>query len=395
MNSRSRVIVALLGALVLAWAFGGCGGGASSSSAKTLLSETFDSKKPIESGQLDASISLSGTGSTSLKQAISVHLSGPFQSAGARKLPSFDLKVELSVGGHILQAGALSTSKAFFIELEGTPFQAPQSAVSALEQAYAKASTSAASHGSSTFATLGIDPGRWLVNPVQQGVATVDGTETIHLVADLDIARFLADANRLSGAGSSLGLNGGGNELGGLISTSEIDALAHAVKSARVDVYTGKEDHLLRRITVTASLDAGGQAAGLLEGLRTAKLTLDLQLTDVNQHQTIEEPSKPRAMSELVTVLQQIGVLSHNTAGGSSGSSSSSESAGEGAGSAEDSESSQTAESTSTATTGSSQASESTSGSSSQTASSAYLECEKKAGQSVEALQRCASLLNG
>lgn len=313
MNSLIRVIVALLGAMALLVGVGACG--ASSPGPQALLSETFDSKTPIESGRLDLSLTLSGSASSALKSPVSVSLSGPFQSVDPHKLPRFDLQAGLTVAGHTLHLGAVSTSSHFFIELEGTSFMAPESTVRALQEGYAHAGTPA-THTSATFSALGIDPGRWLVNPVNAGTARIDGVETLHLVASLDVARFLADASRLSSAGSALEVSARQGSATGLISPETILALAHAVKSARVDVYTGKEDRLLRRLVLTATLSSKNGGNSTLEGLRTATLHLDLQFSDLNRPQTIIAPSNPRPISELVGVLQQLGVVPRSSSAG-------------------------------------------------------------------------------
>lgn len=364
MNSHPGARIALLGTVLLAgmlpWALGGCGG--ESASAASLLSETFDAKRPIESGRLDGSLTLVGSGSAALSAPVSVRVSGPFQSGGSGTIPRFDLQAALSISGHTLHVGATFASHEFFLDVQGTPFVAPESAVKALEQAYSKASATSRSSGASTLSALGIDPRQWLVDPVQRGYADVGGVETVHLVASLNVARFLADANRLSAAGGALGLNGRREALTGAISPAEIDALAKAVRAAHVDVYTGRQDHLLRRLTVRASLDAGG-SSGALQGLRTATVSLDLELSDLNRPQTIPTPSNPRPLSELFNALKQIGLLSGSSSQGSP-----------------------------SAAIGSS---ETSAESSSQSVSQAYVECTARAGKNVEALQRCASLLGG
>jgi len=368
-----RTIVALLAAALLAVGVGACGSGSggSSPSAVALVADTFHSHQPIDSGRLQLSLALSAQGSTLLREPVSLRVSGPFQSAGATELPRFALQLGVNAAGHTLNAGATSTGGQFFVALEGASFVAPQSTYRALQEGYAQASRTAGSAKSdSTFASLGIDPGGWLENPVRAGTAQVGGVQTVHVVANLNVGRFLADADRLSGAGGALGVTGGaqggssgsgqngsaGQGIGGLFAPAQVSALAASVRSARVDVYTGAGDHLLRRLTVSAALATTPQQRAALGGLRSATLALQLQFSDLNQPQQITAPSSPKPLSELLSELQQLGLIRNAP------------SSGQGTGA-------QLAPGLS------------------QVAPPAYVQCAKQAGSDVQALQRCAALL--
>ena len=238
------------------------------------MRDTFQAQKPIESGRLDLSFSISGKGSAAFSKPVSLHLSGPFQSEGASKLPQFDLQLSLDAAGSTLHAGAVSAGGRFFIELEGTPFAAPKATVQALQKSYAKARKSGNGSGShSSFAALGIEPGGWLTDPVDEGEVKIAGEQTIHLRATLDSKRFLQEVDKLTGAAGSLGAG----QVSGALSPKLISALAKSISSARVDVYTGSSDHLLRRLLLTASLKPTPEARSALSGLSSAKLTLDLR----------------------------------------------------------------------------------------------------------------------
>ncbi len=146
------------------------------------------------------------------------------------------------------------------------------------------------------------------------------GDPTIHLTANVDIPAFLADVTKLSQASGSLGLGstvpGAG---GGALSSTVIDELGKSVKSAHVDIYTGKDDHLLRRLEVTATITGTPQTEALLGGLKTAEVKVKLEFSDLNQPQNISAPPNPESPSQLLPALQQLlGVL--QGAGSSSGS---------------------------------------------------------------------------
>jgi hypothetical protein len=319
---KCAAVAALALALVIAAvAVAGCGG--SSPSAATLLSDTFNAPKPIESGQVDLSFALAASGYAALGQPVALHLSGPFQSTGKGQLPHFALQLSLGTGGRTIQAGATSTAGQFFLELAGTPFAAPASTVKELQAAYAQATKTAGSAKSkSTFASLGLDPGRWLANPVNKGTADVGGEQTAHIQAGLNAQRFLEDAAKLSGASGSVGLAGATPGVG-LLSPAGITALSASVKSARVDVYTGQSDHLLRRLSLSVTIATSAKTRAVLQGLRTATLSLQLQFTHLNQSQRIVAPSNPHPLSELLGDLQQLGLLSGSASSAAGGAGSS------------------------------------------------------------------------
>jgi len=317
-KTTPRAAVALLGALVLAGLLSACG--SSSPSAQSLVNDTFSSHSSIESGQVDLSLGVSAAGSKSSTKPLSVRLSGPFQNAAAGRLPRFSLQASLTAAGHTLQAGATSTGSGLFVELAGTWFAAPESTLHALQQGYEQATKKASSAKvRSAFASLGIEPAHWLSNPVNAGTATVGGVATYHLTADLNTAGFLADVSKLSQSGGALGLSSSVPGASSL-SPTVVSELAKSVKSAHVDIYTGKSDHLLRRLDLIASVTGTPQTQSLLGGLSSATVTLQLRFTDLNKPQTIAAPANPKPFSELLPALQQLlGALPG--AGSSAGSS--------------------------------------------------------------------------
>lgn len=307
-NTPLRLAVALLVLLALAGGLEACASSSSSPSAQTLLGDTFSPHAAIEGGNVNLSIGLSGSGtqsgSSGSVKSLAVRLSGPFQSTGAGKIPSFALKLDLTAAGHTLAAGATSTGSSFYVELEGSWFTAPQSAVEAFRKGYEQATKQATvAKVRSSFAALGIEPSHWLSNPTVVGTSTVGGVATYHLTADVNTAGFLADVSKLSSSTGALSSSVPGASA---LSPALISELAKSVHSAHVDIYTGKSDHLLRRMTLAASVSATPQTSSLLGGLHSASVSLDLQLTELNKPQTIAAPSNPKPFSQLLPALEQL-----------------------------------------------------------------------------------------
>jgi hypothetical protein len=317
-NTTVSVAVALLCAILAAGLLSACGG--SSGDPQALLNDTFSSPKQIESGKVDLSLSLGAAGSSAATKSLALHLSGPFENAGAGKLPRFGLQLGVSAAGHTLPVGATSTGSALYVELAGTWFSLPQSTYTALQQSYAQATRRASgAKVRSTFASLGIEPGKWLSDPAEAGTATIDGVETIHLTATINVAGFLTDVSKLSQAGSALGFSSAVPGAS-LFTPSAIGELAKSVKAANVNIYTGKSDHLLRRLELDATVSSNSQTKAILSGLSSADVKLLLEFSNLNQPQTIAAPSKPESSSQMFPALEQLlGTL--EGAAGESGSS--------------------------------------------------------------------------
>jgi hypothetical protein len=299
-----------LGALAAALAAGlllACGSG-SPPSASSLLKETFSSHRSISSGLLELTLALSGpagAGAPAAPGAFSLHLTGPFQSAGAGRSPQFALTLALQTRGRTFSSGAVSTAGRLYLELGGVAFLAPAAATQALEQGYAQASGGSFTRGRrSTSATVGIDPAAWLTHPSRSGSANTGGADTVHLLAGLDTARFLADAERLSSAGGALAVGQGA----GLLTPARTEALSASVRSARVDIYTGARDHLLRRLALSVAVSSTAATRAALGGLAGGTLTFVLQFAQLGRPQAIAAPANPQPLSQLGPELQRLGL---------------------------------------------------------------------------------------
>lgn len=117
------------------------------------------------------------------------------------------------------------------------------------------------------------------------------------LRAEVDVVKALNDA--LSVAGSL----GGDGQVAGLqpLQGTDAEQLERAVRSSSLDVLTGKEDRLLRRLTLDLEigLSAPRELAGGLGLLRGANVRLDLRIEDPNAPVDVEEPEGALPYSNL------------------------------------------------------------------------------------------------
>jgi hypothetical protein len=316
-NTTIRAAVALLGAILSICVLSACGG--TSGDPQALLNDTFSSPRQIESGEVNLSVALGPAGSSTSSKSLGVHLSGPFENTAAGKLPRFALQLGFTAAGHPLQAGATSTGSALYVNLAGTWFSTPQSTYTALQSSYAQTTKKASTAKvRSTFASLGIEPSHWLSNPTEVGTATIDGVPTIHLTASVNVAGFLADVSKLSQAGSALGLSSSSVPGGALLTPNAVSELAKSITTTHMDIYTGKSDHMLRRLEFSATVSSTTQTKSILDGLPSAQLKVLLEFSDLNKPQTIAAPANPESSTQLLPAVEQLaGVLQGVTGSGS------------------------------------------------------------------------------
>jgi hypothetical protein len=318
MPLRPRTVLFLLLCVLTAGVIAGCGGGddgksaSSSTDVNQLLKDTFSGGKTIKSGNVNLTVRIDAKGGSSSTQGpISVALTGPFESQGKGKLPKLDLEAKIEGAGQNISAGVVSTGDKGFVRFQGTTYAVTDAIFAEFKKGYEQAQSQADKQKGQSLATLGIDPRRWLTNPKNAGEAKVGDTDTIKITGDVDVSKLLDDVNTALEKTRSLGVQGSQN-LPEKLTPEQKQQATDAIKDLSVEVYTGKDDTILRRMVVDLTADAQGQSA-------TVKL--DLQLTGVNEDQTVEAPANPKPFDQLLSQLGGLGGLAGGSSGSGSGSS--------------------------------------------------------------------------
>ena len=97
----------------------------------------------------------------------------------------------------------------------------------------------------------------------------------------------------------------GSDQLPDQLTDEEKQQTADAVERLDVEIYTGADDRILRRMVVDLGLQARGPARRARQALDVG---FDLQLLDVNEDQEIEAPSGAKPFDELVAQLEGLGL---------------------------------------------------------------------------------------
>ena len=295
----------------------GCGGGDGDAAdgdtdVDQLLADTFAGGKEISSGRIDASVDLEADG------AVAIKLSGPFQSTGEGKLPKLDLEASFKGEGESMSGGVTSTGEQGFVAFGGSEYAIAGPVFEQFKAGYEQSAKEAASgKQDQSLASLGMDPRRWLTNARNAGESKVGDTDTVKITGDVDVPKLLDDVNRALERIRSLGVQGAA-QLPEQLTEAERKQVTDAVRDLSVEIHTGADDRILRRMLISMRVRNAQQES------QTADVRLDLQLLDLNEDQDIEAPADAKPFEDLVKQLEALGLgslggLGAAAGGGSSG----------------------------------------------------------------------------
>jgi hypothetical protein len=133
---------------------------------------------------------------------------------------------------------------------------------------------------------LGFDPRKWLVDPKLEGTAHVGGVEANHITGGVDADAMLTDLGFFE---SNSGQSAEARRFTELLQSSK--------KHGTMDVFAGKQDGILRRISVAAQMEAaeGGPPV-------RATLTFAFGLHKVNQPVSVEAPKQALPPTQIAAI---------------------------------------------------------------------------------------------
>lgn len=289
-----------LAALLLALVAVGCGSGDAANGdtdVDQLLQDTFAGGKAIESGRLSLGLDVSSEGAG---DPLKVKVSGPFQSQGEGRLPKLDIDASLEGGGQSLAGGVVSTGEEAFVTIGDTAYEVAGPVYQQFKAGYEQAAKQSSGDKDQSLASLGVDPRRWLTNARNEGESKVGDTETIKITGDVDVPKLLDDVNGALERVRALGVQGS-EQIPEKLTDEEKRQTAEAIDRLSVEIHTGAEDRILRRIVVALGITP---PEGSAESTQPVDLRFDLQLLEVNEDQSIEAPDDARPFDELLQQLE-------------------------------------------------------------------------------------------
>jgi hypothetical protein len=292
----TRALLAFTLALAAAVLLAACGGGGNDEDPQQVLQQTFSNPTGIHSGTFDLDLRLETSGGEQPGK-LEAKLGGKFEGRGPDQFPLFDFDVSLhGEGGQEFSGtgGLISTGDQAFVNFQGTDYAVPRALYDEFVTTYAQLQRrNQSNQGNGLLQSLGISVSRWLSDLKNEGTDEVEGTKTIHVSGSANVPQIIDDLKTIA-------KNAGG--AAGNINPNEFDQLKDTVESGDIDVYTGEDDKLLRRLQLNFELRPPANTPGAPESLT---VFLQLNLADVNQPQTIEPPENAQPLQDL---LQRYGI---------------------------------------------------------------------------------------
>jgi hypothetical protein len=286
---RLASVVVLIGALGLV----SCGEGDEQEGVEDLLNQAFSEEIHSADLSLESEIELNGL----LEDPIRIEAEGPFIT-NEDMLPSADIELRIGSGGggQTITSGVLTTGDRAFLKFQDVYYEQPPEQVRETNRMIRRNSR----RNGDSLGELGLDPRSWLVEATDEGDADVAGVETSHVSGTLDVDTLMRDLNDfVSRSASALGAG----EAPPQLTAEDIRELSAAVKDPTFDVYVGKKDHLIRRISGRVEFEIPEANREDLGGLRGGTITFSVELRDVNGDQEIEAPARSRPLSRLTDSL--------------------------------------------------------------------------------------------
>lgn len=257
----------------------GCG-----SDAKDVVTQTADNLESLRSGLLELRVSAtSAPGDEEIAEA-GFELIGSFQLPEEGELPVADLEYTDLGADEPSTQGFISTGDQVFIEVEGQAYELPEEQTQTLR--------GGGGDEEGIFAGAAVD--EWLIDPELTEGESLEGAEVDRVSGELDVVAALNDLFAIAqrfGAGAEFTT----------IDGDEAERLENAVQSSHMEVVSGAEDRLLRRllIEVELALDEEQRLAEVLGPLAGAGFRVDMSISEPNQPVEVEAPSDPLPVEEL------------------------------------------------------------------------------------------------
>ena len=272
-----RRLAALAAAALLASA---CGGGGTD--AEDVLAETADNLEEIKSGDLSMRLVVTPKGEGA--EPFGFELRGPF-SLTAGEIPEARIAYTQIRGSERGAVMVISTGGKAYVEVAGQTYELPPEEARQLRVAGEEL------REGEGLGELGLDD--WIEDPKLSDGGTVGGAETDRIDADVNVA---AAAHDLVALGRGLAPGSLGR-----LSDADEQTLERATRSAKLQVFSGDEDRLLRRLVIDIDLgfDVPSELRAALGNLVGAQIEFELSVADPNEPVTVQKPENVLPHTEL------------------------------------------------------------------------------------------------
>ncbi len=258
--------------VALSLAFTGCGGGEASAPAGEVLSQTASKLGEIRSGELKLKILIEPQRNSD--DEFGFEVTGPFELAGAGELPKADVEYTQTANGESETVRVISTGEQAFVEVDDETYE-----LSDTQEAELRSTGGELSGG---FDELRVDD--WIVDPEASDGGEVGGAETDKVTGDLDLVAIVNDLAEVARSFSASAVPE--------LSSADRVRLSEAVEETTFELFSGKQDRLLRRLLLEADVafEVAPQIRQALGDIAGAKVTFELEIANPNEPVEVEAP---------------------------------------------------------------------------------------------------------
>jgi hypothetical protein len=314
---RTFILLCLL-ALAVPIVIAGCGSDDNGEDAQTVLDETFNNDTKVSSGDLSVTASVNAEGDQG--GSFEFSLSGPFQGdpENENAIPQLNWTATASgegAGQSIDFSGGLTvTDDNAFVTYKDQSYEVGTDTFDQFKQAFEAQQAAAGGSTGDTKGTIqeqcataieqaggdasacDFDIESWLTDLSNEGTEDVGGTSTIHIHGDADVQQILTDIGNLAASVPQAAGSG--------FDPSQLSAASGAVTDASIDVFSGEDDHVLRKLEVNLTIDPSAVApAGVTVPIGEITVEFGVEIDGLNDQQTITAPSGAKPLSQLLSDL--------------------------------------------------------------------------------------------
>ena len=317
-RSKALALVAVLAATTLA----ACGADDSSDSgakaggsadsraaADKIIEQAVAANDKARSASIDGTIDVTVEGVPRFKEPLQLTASGEYNLPEGAEVPDFDIEVGLGLNGGIIGGGLVLADGKGFITLGDTGYPLP----AAISAKIAKPAPAKNNGLTKTAGMFYINPEDWQKNATLVGDARVAGEDVQHIKADIRADRFFDDIARLVDVLTALRVTQA-VALPTQLSARARAALVRSVTSAKGEVWIGKDDHVLRKATLTGAIKVAKKDQAALGGVTGGTLDATINVSEVGTAHPIAAPKQRGSYSALQLSLDALGEFARRAA---------------------------------------------------------------------------------
>jgi hypothetical protein len=287
------LLLVLFAAVVLV----SCASGEEPEDAQSILDRGFSTS--MRSADLEIEAELELKGSSSFGRPVRLEASGPYIPADG-ELPSADIEVQIGSegNGQTVSTGLLTTGDRAFLKFQDVYYEQPAAEVRRANRLLRE------SRGrESSLSELGFNPRNWISGASNEGEAEVAGVATQHLSGSLDVRSLMRDLNSFLRRSASAVDSAAGGDTPSPLTATQISTISDAVEDPSFDVYVGKKDSIIRRVSGRIDFEVPKTSRAGLGGIDAGAIRFSVEFANVNGDQDVEAPANARPLSALTRSL--------------------------------------------------------------------------------------------